>query len=398
MESSAIARTVDEVLAAMPVVDMHTHLFAPRFGKLGLSGIDHVLTYHYLEAEFFRQSPTRPDQYWGLSVPERADRVWQTLFVENPPISDPTRGVIAILKAFGLDTNARDLKQAREFFATQDLQRHIERVFQLAGVRQVVMTNDPLDPNEVPYWQDNSADPLFAPALRIDRILNDWDAHRNAVGPDVRKFLDTWCKRMRPAYMAVSLPDTFRFPDDDIRTRLLKEAVLPACRDHNIPMALMIGVRRQVNPALRLAGDALGRADLHCVENLARDHPENRFLITLLSRENQHELCVLARKFSNIMLFGTWWFLNNPSIVEEITRERLEMLGTSFIAQNSDARVLEQLIYKWRNTRRTIGSALARQFELADDDGRCISRADIEHAAQRLFNTNFENWIHPEKQ
>jgi hypothetical protein len=27
------------------------------------------------------------------------------------------------------------------------------------------------------------------------------------------------------------------------------------------------------------------------------------------------------------MPFGCWWFLNNPSLVEEITRERIEMLG-----------------------------------------------------------------------
>ena len=54
------------------------------------------------------------------------------------------------------------------------------------------------------------------------------------------------------------------------------------------------------------------------------------------------------------MPFGCWWFLNNPSIVEEITRERLELPGTTFIPQHSDARVLEQVIYKWRNTGATL--------------------------------------------
>jgi hypothetical protein len=158
-------------------------------------------------------------------------------------------------------------------------------------------------------------------------------------------------------------------------------------------MALMIGVRRKVNPALKLAGDASGRADLRALENICRDHPHNRFLVSVLSRENQHELCVLARKFANLMLFGCWWFLNNASVVEEITRERLEMLGWGFIAQNSDARVLEQLIYKWRNTRRTIGPLLARQFELTLSDGRPITRAGIEQSVARLFRTNFENWV-----
>lgn len=159
-----------------------------------------------------------------------------------------------------------------------------------------------------------------------------------------------------------------------------------------MPLALMIGVRRQVNARLKLAGDGLGRADLKGLENIARDFPENRFLVSVLSRENQHELCVLARKFANVMPFGCWWFLNNVSIVEEITRERLEMLGASFIAQNSDARVLEQLIYKWRNTRRTIGAVLTRQFELLAEDGREATRGEIQSAVKRLFRENFQSF------
>jgi len=75
-------------------------------------------------------------------------------------------------------------------------------------------------------------------------------------------------------------------------------------------------------------------------------------LVSVLSRENQHELVVYATQVFKLDAFGCWWFLNNPSVVEEITRERMEMLGPSFIPQHSDARILEQVIYKWRNTRR----------------------------------------------
>lgn len=371
---------------------MHTHLFAPRFGPMGLSGIDHLLTYHYLEAELFRESPVTPEQYWSLSLTERADLIWRTLFVESVPLSEGTRGVIAVLSALGLNTRAADLRELREYFHDQDPQAHMARVFQLAGVSRVVMTNDPLDPTEAPFWERVADDARFATALRLDRILND-GAMTDAA--EVRAFLQAWCKKMRPLYMAVSLPDTFRYPEDSVRSRLLTQAVLPVCREFGLPMALMIGVRRQVNPALKLAGDASGRADLRALENICRDHPGNRFLVSLLSRENQHELCVLTRKFANLLLFGCWWFLNNASVVEEITRERFEMLGLGFIAQNSDARVLEQLIYKWRNTRRTIGPILARQLEMTAEDGRPVTHADVELAVTRLFRTNFDNWTHP---
>lgn len=89
----------------------------------------------------------------------------------------------------------------------------------------------------------------------------------------------------------------------------------------------MLGVRRAVNPALQLAGDGVGRSDLSALQALCAGNPDVRFLVTVLSRENQHELCVLARKFRNLHVFGCWWFTNVPSIIEEMTRARMELLG-----------------------------------------------------------------------
>jgi len=309
--------------------------------------------------------------------------------VDHTPLSEATRGVVAVLTALGLDPAERSLAPYRTFFRAQPLASHIRRVFELAGVSGVVMTNDPLDPDEAPLWESGALpDAGFRAALRLDRVLNDatWTA------ADARRLLATWSKRMNPAYMAVSLPDAFVYPLDDARTTLLRDAVLPVCRELGLPLSLMIGVRRQVNPALRSAGDASGRADLRSLEALCAAHPDNRFLVSVLSRENQHELCVYARKFSNLLPFGCWWFMNNPSIVEEITRERLEMLGTSFIPQHSDARILEQLIYKWRNTRRTLAPILTRAYQTLAEDGRPVTRADIRRDVDRLFRDNFERF------
>jgi hypothetical protein len=411
LESAQISVAVQEVLAATPIIDVHTHLFAPSFGKLGLWGIDELLTYHYLEAEFSRSSRTSPEEFSSFSKAQQADAIWRALFLENTPISESTRGVVAVLKAFGLSTDRPDLTAARAFFQAQPLEAHVQRVFEMAGISAVVMTNDPLDPEEAPLWRNGlQADPRFRAALRLDKILRQWPSQWQALAAqgyrvdaqasrksmaEVRRFLLDWHQCMRPAYMAVSLPDTFAYPAETIGNHLLTEAVLPSCRELDLPLSLMIGVRLQVNPALRLAGDALGRADLRCLENLCRSFPDNRFLVSVLSRENQHELCVYARKFSNLMPFGCWWFLNNPSIVEEITRERIEMLGTSFIPQHSDARVLEQVIYKWNNTRRTLAPILANAYRVLAQDGRSVTRNDIQRDVTRLFRTNAEDWMHP---
>ena len=408
LTASELDVSVEDVLARTPFIDVHTHLFPPGFGTFARSGIDDLLTYHYLEAELFRASPIRPEQYWSQTPAQRADLVWQTLFVGQTPLSEATRGVVSVLHRLGLNPAAPSLAPLREFFRDQHAADHAQRVFRLAGISTVVMTNDPLDADEMAEWdRAREADDRFQTALRLDRILNDWEEHHPlltargydvSVDPDqatlssVRRFLVAWAQRFKPRYMAVSLPDTFDFPRHDLRTTLLSGAVLPACRDLGLPLSLMIGVRRQVNPALRLAGDASGRADLRAVATLCAQFPDNRFMVSVLSRENQHELCVYARKFANLLPFGCWWFLNNPSIVAEIIAERLEMLGTSFIPQHSDARVLEQLLYKWDNTRRILAPILANTYKLLAASGRPITRDDIERDVTKLFRTNFERW------
>jgi hypothetical protein len=396
------------IVAETPVFDMHTHLFPPSFGDFSRWGIDNLLTYHYLVAEVMRAGDIRPAEFRRMTPEAQADLIWETLFVRSSPLSEATRGVIAVISALGLDPSRPDLRQAREFFRDTTADQQVNLVLDRARVAAVVMTNDPFDPAEAALWlRGRPADRRFKAALRIDPLLNNWDTARRALSDagytagstidahaiaEARRFVDDWIERMDPFYLAVSLPDDFAWPEDSARGQLLEHVVLPACRDHGLPFAMMIGVRRGVNPVLGDAGDGVGRADVSAIHRLCRAFPDNRFLVTMLSRENQHELCVAARKFANLMPFGCWWFLNNPSIVSEITRERLELLGPTFVPQHSDARVLEQLLYKWPHSRRDIANALADQYAGIVEDGRRVTAAEIERDVRRLFSENFLNW------
>ncbi len=407
-DSSELRREV-ELAIRTPVIDVHTHVFPPEFDGLFLHGIDDLLTYHYLIAETFRSTDLLPARFWGMTKVERADLVWQTLFVENTPLSEAARGIVSILDAFGLDPRSPDLEEARAFFRSQDPHEHLDRVLEIACVSDVVMTNDPFNAREMPRWTNGTkSDHRFHASLRLDRLLNDWPEAihtlvRQGLSVDaelggstvaaLRRFLDEWIARMKPLYMAVSLPAEFKFPDTDVRDRLIREVVLPTARAHALAFALMIGVRRGVNPALRVAGDGMGRADVTALERICAEYPDVRFLATILSRENQHELCVSARKFNNLMPFGCWWFLNNPSIVSEITRERLELLGSSFIPQHSDASVLEQLIYKWRHSRVVIAASLYETYERLLQSGRAVTRQEIVRDVTRMFSGNFRAWV-----
>jgi len=398
-----------KAVADVRILDMHTHLYSKGFGPLLPRGIDELLTYHYLVAETVRWGGVSADGFWKRSKREQADLVWQTLFVDHSPISESCKGILTVLERFGLDTASRDLAAYRAFFDGLSVEEHVDRVFELAGVESVVMTNDPFDDIERLVWMDGTdRDPRFKAGLRVDAILNSWEKSHEVLRcwgynvaeyldekacAEVRRFLGEWIDRMGALYMAASLPPDFAFPEESPRGRLMADCLLPVAEEKGIPLALMIGVKRQVNPALALAGDSVGLSDIGSVERLCDGYPDNKFMVTMLARENQHDLCVTARKFPNLMIFGCWWFLNNPCMIEEITRMRLDLLGLSMVPQHSDSRVLDQLVYKWEHSRAVIGEALAKQYENLAATGWVATDDEIRRDVGDLFGGNFWSFI-----
>jgi hypothetical protein len=325
------------------------------------------------------------------------------LFVRRSPLSEACRGVLTVMHRLGLDTNVKSLKEARAYFARQKARTYVDRVLELSNIKRLYMTNDPLDPQEGPIWRKGfDRDPRFLGVLRLDSAIMGWPdgaARLKVLGYDVdtgftgrtvsliRRYLNDWCDRFDARYMAISLPPTFTYPDlQSPLTTLMVKTVIPTARERRIPVALMIGVKKLTNPALRLAGDSVGRADVGVVERLACEFGDVRFLVTLLSRENTHELCIAARKFKNLTPFGCWWFLNNPSLIREMTAMRLETLGLSFVPQHSDARVLDQLIYKWDHSRLLMADVVAAKYADIVAAGRRVTDADLERDIKLLFD------------
>jgi hypothetical protein len=407
---TSIATWVDKAVNSTAVYDLHTHLYPPTFGAFMLWGVDELLNYHYLIAESLRADPgVSYEAFWGMSPREQAGFIWRTLFVENPPLSEACRGVVTVLGKLGLDLSSKDLEGYRAWCAAQKPGDYVDRVFRLANVHTAVMTNDALDPVERELWLNGTPlDPRFKAVLRIDPVLLDWPKVGERLtgfgyktGADlgagsmkeIRRFLTEWIDRMGALYVACSLTPDWRYPDDSPTTRVIDEAVLPVCREKNLPFAMMVGVRRKVNPSLRSAGDSVGKADITSVDRICSRNPSNKFMLTMLSRENQHELTVAARKHRNLFLFGCWWFLNNPSLIEEMTRMRMEMLGPTFTPQHSDARVLDQIIYKWEHSRQVIGKVLKDKFNDLARAGWPVTEAEVRKAAEGYLSSNFENFL-----
>ena len=76
-----------------------------------------------------------------------------------------------------------------------------------------------------------------------------------------------------------------------------------------------------------------------------------------------------------------------------ITRLRIELLGLSFTPQHSDARVLDQIVYKWQHSRRIIAQVLVDKYSALAETGWQVTRAEIERDVKDLFGGEFDRFL-----
>ena len=403
---------VTTAVAEVQAVDLHTHLMPSTHGELLLWGPDSLLTYHYLVAELFMVAPMslQPDEFYGWSLAKQADLIWAELFVKRSPISEACRGALTCWQRLGLgaELGARDLTAIRAWYSAQDPDEFCQKVMKLAGLRYAVMTNIPFDDGEAKWWDEGAEIPsYFRSALRVDPLFA-WAAASEKVAAagfaktfeGGKQYLRKWAKKMKPLYVMSSFPADFSYPDAPAAAAgeysapaILDNVILPLAEELGLPVALKVGTRRGANAALGQAGDGVGVADVASTMNLARTYPNVKFLVTFLSRVNQHEACVLSRKYRNVHLYGCWWFCNNPSIIDEMSRMRLEMLGTAVTLQHSDARIMDQLVYKWAHSREIIANVLVDKYSDVVRTGWKLTQAEVERDVYLLFGGAAEEFM-----
>ena len=390
------------------VVDAHTHLYSKDFKELLSWGIDELLTQNEIIAEFFKYSTLTSDYFFKLSKNEQADLVWKTLFIEHSPLSEAQRGIITILSKLGINTLWNDLSYIRDHFNKVQINEYIDKVLEVSKVKAIVMTNNPLNEAERKVLEDfDNRDSRFKSALEVSGILNNYkDNYKklremgykvsNRVDEksikEIKRFFEEWAKKMSAVYVLATLPPDFFLPEAYEREKIMKSCIMPVCKELNLPFVMMVGVKKAHNDLNKEIIDSMGRARIEAVEYMCKMYPENKFMVTMLSRENQHELTVAAKRFKNLNLFGGCWSLSNPTLLEETTRIRLETLGLSFIPEYSGARVLEHLISKWDSSRKVISKVLYDKYNDLLDAGWPITEEQIVKDVEYFFNGNFRNF------
>lgn len=72
---------------------------------------------------------------------------------------------------------------------------------------------------------------------------------------------------------------------------------------------------------------------------------------------------------------------------------RVELLGTSFIPQHSDARVLEHVIYKWNHSRAVTAKVLADKYADLAATGWFVTENEIRRDVEALLGGNFWEFL-----
>ena len=423
-DSPLLCETVRRLVDEVEAIDVHTHLFPPSHGSLMLSGVDALLTYHYLVSEFFMVAPDEIDHasFFALDLSSQADLVWDHLFVRRSPLSEACIGVLTTMRLLGRVDAAMESGEvgragwlprirAQEAASTPD--ETVEHVFKTAKLKYCIMTNIPFEPNETQHWRPTAPadNKYFKSALRVDPLLKgDWPAVAAALTgagyeatlDGTRAFLVDWIKTMNPVYFMASTPHDFQYPSPPnadgapSASDMLDKVLMPLAEEYGLPIALKLGAHRCCFPALAPCGggDGVIVADTAPLKELCLRYPRVKFLATFLSKVNQHEVCIMAQKLRNLHIYGCWWYCNNPSIIDEITRMRLELLGTAFTAQHSDSRILEQLVYKWAHSRICISKCLEEQYTKLRRTGWIFTEEALRMDVWRLFGGSYEEFLH----
>ena len=396
LSSDNISSKLLNIINSAPIFDLHTHLFPPKHEGYFLLGFKNLLNYHYLIAELLTATNIDASTFYSYNDEKKASIIWNELFEKRTPVSEACAGVLSILKELNIEINNKSFLSICDEY-DKKIQSD-KNIFELSNVSSLVMTNNPFDLDEWSLFNTNDWDKkIYLSSLRLDDLILEYEETLKKAKDQISNqdniivtYLEKCYSQSNPVYAAVSLNlETFHkiFQDS------LWKDILVWLENKNLPLSLMLGVKRAVNKDFGLAGDGIGDINLKELSNLCNLFPKNKFLVTCLSLNDQHELTVLARKHPNLKIFGFWWFMNQPTIIKQILKMRIDMLGFSFIPQHSDARVSDQLIYKWSHFKKILHPILLEYYQDLLDKNFPISENILQRDIDNLLSLNAKKYL-----
>ena len=368
-----------QIINNIEVSDIHTHLFPQAHKKYFLSGLDELLNYHYLTTEFLSSSGFDPKRFFSLKKRKRAELVWNFLFLNNSPVSEACRGILKIMKFLKIrNYENKNYKSVLKKFNSKKY--NTNEILKKLRIKKIVMTNNPFDKDEWKLFKNKNWDKnIYKSSIRLDDLFNSNIKYSNN---ELKKFILKCIKISNPSYFAVSVDG------ENIKkifiTNYMKKVILPILLEKKLPLMILIGVKRGINKDFKEGGDGIGNENCETLEKIVKENKGIKFLVTHLSDVPQYRLIVLSRKLSNLKLFGFWWYLNQKKMITSILDQKINLLGLNFIAQHSDARVFEQLIYKWISFKEILCDVFFEKYTQIMKEGYNISLSQIKNDMKHL--------------
>jgi glucuronate isomerase len=418
LPNSLEARLFEEMLH-IPLVDVHSHI-NPR--APAARSLDDLLGYHYYTELAHSTGMPRSVLAADYDPRERCRQLLKYALGFNNTVQFEWLAEIArnLLGFMGESLTPDDADKLWELADKRMAQADWEaQVLRQTRVDQIFLTNDFDDPLA-------GFDPArYVPCLRVDdlvfRLGEPAVRERLAAvsgvdagsAPALRRALDALFERFLAQgakACAVSLPPDFEprpsaaaeldralanaGAADADRARALGVfwTIAECCRDHGLPLDLMLGVNRNVYPAGVPQGRDLfdQRMSLRQYAELFNAFPGVTFCVSVLAHSLNQELASYSWLFPNVVASGHWWYAGAPAYIEADCAARLQAVPRAkLLGYYSDAYKLEFILPKFNMYRQVLARILARDFVQAR--GWTETQAiDLAHQllrgnAQRIF-------------
>jgi len=438
LDAARLTRTLEEGLAEIPLLDVHTHLDA---GHLSARGLDDVLLYHMLVSELGSAGcPTRarvsedPDPAeaqarlaeaipylprirntsgcWGARIILRDlygleglpnEATWRHVDgAIRERAADPT-WAREILRRAGIQRATTELWRQRDGSADDVLQYSLEWAFFARA--QMGINDIPIYELERAWSQDRPGPPLpvtlGGARARADRPIATLDDVHAAVEHYVARIpygvvlsttqhisTDLNLRVVSEAEMAAALAhrDEATSADRDVYASYILEAFLGLLERQASKILFQFSIGAE--PLPYETGSKLRQETIFEIAGLAARHPGLQLQVFLASEHANQAFCTLARELPNISLAGFWWHNLFPGIIRKVLFDRLDMVALNKqVGFFSDAYCVDWAYAKAVIIRRQLAEVLAdkvAQGQYSVEDALGIARQILFETPQEL--------------
>ena len=437
---NAKVKELEEALAEVPVLDVHTHLVG---GKLGARGLHDVLLYHMVVSDLYAagcpdgarltQYPAWPNQaeatrrieralpflpaiqntscFWGVRlilhdlygwkepvtaaswckldglIRERADdRAWHHSILDRLNIR--RSGTEIARRGNGEDDDRLQYALEWGFFTRcqwgefDTALYELERCWGRAPESPSPIGGGARPPTErsIRSLADlQSALAHYVNALPYGRILS--TATHLSTDIEYRLVTDAEMEAAL-ARRAVAGP-----AERDIYSSYINEKFLTQLEQHGQRIVFQFSLGAE--PLPYETGSRLRQETIRQLGEMMGRHPKLRFQCFVSSRHANQSLCTLARELPNFSLAGYWWHNFFPDVIRQVMAERLDMLpANKQIGFFSDAYCVEWTYAKALLVRKQLARVLAERIEQGQyslRDALKIAEAILYESPQQLL-------------